>query len=158
MTPIDIGLTLEVQALYAECASALDLRDFARFLACFAAECAYSIRARENVERGWPIALVACNNRGMLVDRVAAVEKSSFIIPRVQRRIVSGIRVLGAEPDLHAEASFVVFETFEGETTTLFVAGRFEDTLRREAGALKLAERRCILDSSIVPNSLPYPL
>ncbi len=158
MPNVDIALQLELHALHAEYASALDARDFTRFLACFAEECAYSIRARENVERGWPIAFVSCENRGMLVDRVAAIEKSSFIIPRVQRRIVSGIRVFAHEPELRAEASFAVFETFEGETTTLFMTGRFEDTLRREGGALKLAERRCILDSAIVPNSLPYPL
>lgn len=157
MTTDDANLMLEVLALYTECASALDERDFERFLACFANECAYSIRAKENVDRGWPIAIVSCLNRGMLIDRVAAVQKSSFIIPRVQRRIVSGVRLLAADP-LRAQASFAVFETFEGQPTTLFIAGRFEDVLTRERGALRFAARRCILDSSIVPNSLPYPI
>ena len=156
---IDFNLNLEVQALYAECSAALDEREFERFLSCFATECAYSIHAKENVDRGWPIALVSCLNRGMLVDRVAAIQKSSFIIPRVQRRIVSGIRLdTSGELPLRTRASFAVFETFEGETTTLFVAGRFEDSICREGGELKFAKRKCILDSSIVPNSLPYPL
>jgi 3-phenylpropionate/cinnamic acid dioxygenase small subunit len=158
MTTDDVNLMIEVQALYTECASALDGRDFERFLRCFARECSYAIRAKENVDRGWPIAIVSCNNRGMLVDRVAAIQKSSFIIPRVQRRIISGIRLARAEYPLQAQASFAVFETFEGLPTTLFMAGRFEDQICREDGALKFADRCCILDSSIVPNSLPYPI
>jgi 3-phenylpropionate/cinnamic acid dioxygenase small subunit len=153
----DFTLELEVQALYTECATALDERAFERFLACFAGECAYSIHAKENVDRGWPIALVSCPSRALLVDRVAAIQKSSFVIPRVQRRLVSSVRLVSAT-ELRSQASFAVFETFEGEATTFFVAGRFEDTLRREAGELKLAARKCILDSSIVPNSLPFPL
>lgn len=155
----DFTLELEVQALYTECATALDERAFERFLACFASECAYSIHAKENIDRGWPIALVSCPSRGLLVDRVAAIQKSSFIIPRVQRRLVSSVRVVATnDVPIRSQASFAVFETFEGEATTFFVAGRFEDTICREQGELKLARRKCILDSSIVPNSLPFPL
>jgi salicylate 5-hydroxylase small subunit len=153
----DPTLFAELYALYTACSSALDAHDFAAFVACFASECSYSIHSKENVDRGWPIAFVSCTSRGMLEDRVSAVQKSSFIVPRIQRRIVSGVRLVGSEP-LRSEASFAVFETFEGQTTTLFVVGRFEDTLCREGGVLKLKDRRCILDSSIVPNSLPYPL
>lgn len=153
----DRELFFEAHALYAACSAALDALDFAAFLACFAGECSYSIHSKENIDRGWPLAFVSCASRGMLEDRVAAIQKSSFIVPRVQRRIVSGVRVLGGEP-LRSEASFAVFETFEGKATTLFMAGRFEDTLVREGGVLKFRERRSILDSSIVPNSLPYPL
>ena len=155
----DFTFELEVQALYTECATALDERAFERFLACFASECAYFIHAKENVDRGWPIALVSCPSRGLLVDRIAAIRQSSFVIPRVQRRLVSSVRVASAhELPLRSQASFAVFETFEGEATTFFVAGRFEDTICRERGELKLTARKCILDSSIVPNSLPFPL
>jgi 3-phenylpropionate/cinnamic acid dioxygenase small subunit len=154
----DLSLLFEVQALYTECCNALDEQEFERFLGCFASECSYSIHAKENIDRNWPIAFVSCPSRGALIDRVTAIQKSSFIIPRVQRRIVSGIRVASSGSPLRTQASFAVFETFEGEATTFYAAGRFDDTLRREQGALKFAQRKCILDSSIVRNSLPYPI
>jgi len=154
-----LNLLFEVQALYTECAAALHEGEFERWLGYFASECSYSIHTKENIDRGWPIALMSCINRGMLIDRVAAVLKSSFIIARVQRRILSGVRLQkGPEFPLRTQASFAVFETFTGEPSTLFVAGRFDDVVCREDGVLKFAQRRCVLDSSIVPNSLPYPL
>jgi hypothetical protein len=67
------------------------------------------------------------------------------IYEREQERIIRG-------------ASWNYVGPFEGEATTFFVAGRFEDTICRERGELKLTAQKCILDSSTVPNSLPFPL
>jgi salicylate 5-hydroxylase small subunit len=149
----------EVEALYAECTAALDDGEFEKWPSFFAEGCSYRVTSKENVERGWPMALMSCDTRGMLVDRVMAVRESMLIIPRVQRRIHSGVRITRVEgPIAHCRASFAVFETFAGEQTTVFVTGQFVDEVVREGDALRFLKRRCILDTTLVPNSLPFPL
>jgi 3-phenylpropionate/cinnamic acid dioxygenase small subunit len=77
----------------------------------------------------------------------------------VQRRLVSGARLVGAdETGAHVRASFAVFETLVGEHTTLFATGRFLDVVRYEGDALKFVKRTCVLDASLVPSSLPFPI
>lgn len=149
----------EVEALYADCAAALDEGEFEKWPSFFAESCSYSVTSKENVERGWPIALMSCDSRGMLLDRVMAIRESMLIIPRVQRRLHSGVRITHVEgPVAHTTASFAVFETFAGEQTTVFVTGRFVDGVVREGDAVRFLKRTCILDTTLVPNSLPFPL
>jgi len=148
-----------VEALYADCASALDDGEFERWPSFFAENCSYCVTSKENVDHGWPIALMSCETRGMILDRVMAVRQSMLIIPRVQRRIQSGVRIARLEGSVaHCRASFAVFETFAGQPTTVFVTGRFVDEVVREGDALRFLKRACILDTPLVPNSLPFPL
>lgn len=145
--------------LHAEYAAALDDGEFARWPSFFTEDCSYSITTKENVQRGWDLCLLSCESRGALIDRVSAIEKTMFYLPRAQRRIVSGIRVLGATPtEIRTSSSFAVFEALLTKPTTLFATGCFLDVVRPEGGSLRFAERTCILDSSIVPESLPFPL
>lgn len=154
--PIDRN---DLAALYAECAAALDDGEYERWPTFFTEDCSYVVTTKENLDRGWSIALLSCESRGMLLDRVFAVQKTLFYMPRVQRRIVSGARLVGAgDGGAHARASVAVFETLVGEHTTLFAAGRSLDVVRYEGDALKFAKRTCVLDSSLVPNSLPFPI
>ena len=149
----------ELEVLYAECAEALDDRDFDRWPSFFVENGSYSVVTKENFDRGWPHALMLCESRGMMIDRAVALKKSTFMIPRLQRRVLSGIRVTRMEGDLaHSRASFAVFETFTGESTTLYGCGRFLDVVGRHEGVLKFMKRTCILDSPVVPNSMPFPL
>ena len=149
----------ELEALYAESAAALDDGEFDRWVGYFADECSYTITTKENFDRGWPIGLLSCETRGMLLDRIAAVQKTLYYIPRIQRRIQSGILITGTEGALtRSRGSFAVFETRVGEHTSLFAAGRFLDTVCRQGESLKFAKRLCILDASLVPNSLPFPI
>ena len=149
----------EIAALYADCAATLDDGEFERWPSFFAESCSYSVTSKENVDRGWPIALMSCDNRGMILDRVMAVRQSMLILPRVQRRIQSSVRIARLEGSVaHCRASFAVFETFAGQPTTVFATGRFVDEVIREGDALRFFKRTCILDSPLVPNSLPFPL
>src|SRR5262245_65789715 len=80
-----------VEALYADCASALDDGEFERWPSFFAENCSYCVTSKENVDHGWPIALMSCETRGMILDRVMAVRQCVLIIPSVQRGIESGL-------------------------------------------------------------------
>ncbi len=149
----------DLAELHAEYAAALDDGEYERWPTFFTKVCSYFITTKENVERAWDINLLSCESRGAMLDRVSAVRKTLFYLPRAQRRIVSGVRIVGTNrTGAETSASFAVFETLVGGHTTLFATGRFLDLVRYEDGSLKIAKRTCVLDASLVPNSLPFPL
>jgi salicylate 5-hydroxylase small subunit len=149
----------ELEWLYADCAAALDEGEFERWPSFFAEESSYFVTTQENVDRGWALGLLSCESRGMMIDRVAAIRKTMYYMPRVQRRIISGVRITRVDGALtHTRASFALFDTLGGEHTKVLAAGRFLDIVGREEDSLKFVKRTCILDASLVPNSLPFPI
>jgi len=154
-----LHLRLELDELYAAYAACLDDGELERWPEFFIDACRYEIIPRENFERGLPLAVMRCDSKGMLVDRVTALRRSSVYGPRALRHLISGIRVVGVDgDDIRAQASYAVLQTLPDEETTVFNAGRYLDRLVREHGTLKLAERRCVFDSVLVPSSLVYPI
>src|SRR6185369_6634501 len=111
-------------------AACLDDGELERWPEFFIDACRYEIIPRENFERGLPLAVMRCDSKGMLVDRVAALRRSSVYGPRALRHLISGIRVVGVDgEDIRAEASYAVLQTLPDEETTVFNAGRYLDRL-----------------------------
>jgi len=156
---MDVALRLEVEDLHAEYCAALDEGRYEDWAALFTEDCLYRIVPRDNHERGLPLAIMHCESRGMLLDRIVAIRETSYYAPRTLRHMVSGIRV-AAEADgaQRGQANYLVLQTLPEQPTTLFNAGRYLDTMVREAGRLRLKERLCIFDSIVVPNSLIIPI
>ena len=156
---IEVALRLEVEDLHAEYCAALDEGRYEDWAALFTEDCLYRIVPRDNHERGLPLAVMHCESRGMLLDRIVAIRETSYYAPRTLRHMVSGIRV-AAEADgaQRGQANYLVLQTLPEQPTTLFNAGRYLDTMVREAGRLRLKERLCIFDSIVVPNSLIIPI
>ena len=114
---------------------------------------------RDDGQLGWPVALLSCESRGMIVDRTTALGKTLYHLPRAQRRIVSGLRVADLDGGgTQVRSSFAVFETLVGECTTVLASGGSRDVVAYEGGVLKFAKRLLILDAALVPNSLVFPL
>jgi anthranilate 1,2-dioxygenase small subunit len=156
----DAALRLELAELYADYADCLDEADLDRWPELFCASCEYRITSRENHERGLPLALVRCESRAGLRDRVNAIRGTAVFRPRRMRHLLGGVRLVGVEPDgtIEARASFAAFETIAGEETRVFLVGRSYDRLAHEDGRLRFRERVCVFDSTLVPGSIVYPL
>ena len=152
-------LRLEIEELYADYAACLDDDELERWPEFFTEQCRYEIVPRENFERGLPLAAMRCESRAMLVDRVAALRRSSVYGPRALRHLISGLRIIAVEgTTLHSRASYAVLQTLPDEYTTVFNTGRYVDRLIRENGALKFQERLCVYDSLLVAGSLVVPI
>jgi 3-phenylpropionate/cinnamic acid dioxygenase small subunit len=154
-----VELRLAIEDLYSEYCAALDERRYEDWAALFTEDCLYRIVPRDNHERGLPLALMHCESRGMLLDRIVALRETSYYAPRALRHMVSGIRV-AAEADgvLRGQANYLVLQTLPEQPTTLFNAGCYLDVVVREAACLRFRERLCVFDSILVPNSLIVPL
>ena len=52
----------------------------------------------------------------------------------------------------------LALETLQDELTRVFNTGQYHDKLVVEDGKLKFREKVCVFDSTLIPNSLIYPL
>ena len=156
---VDLGLRARLADLYCAYDDALNDGALERWPELFTEACVYKVIPRENFEQGYPVALIYCESRSMLVDRVVALRETALFAPRIARRISSGVCLRAIEPDgLHLTASFAVFQTMQDQPSELFLCGRSQDRVVDDAGTLRFAERLCIYDSTIVPTSLVYPV
>ena len=152
-------LRYEVEELYYEYVECLDDEDLERWPEFFVEDCLYKIIPRENFERNLPIALMRCESKGMLKDRVTTVRETSVYAPRSLRHLLSNIRIKGNDNgQLRVQANYAVLETLSDEETHIFNAGKYVDLVVREDGRLKFKEKLCIFDSILVPGSLIYPI
>jgi 3-phenylpropionate/cinnamic acid dioxygenase small subunit len=160
MPGLDEKLRAELEDLYALYAERLDEGPLDAWPELFLADASYRVVTRENVERGMPLALLSCDSRAAIEDRIYAVANTSFTVPRRTRHLVAGIRC--PEPlatPLQVEANFAVYESLHDEMSRVHSVGRYRDRVARDAeGRLRFLEKVCIVDSGLVPNSLVIPL
>ena len=146
MTPADLF------ACYADILDEGPLDDWPQL---FTEDATYRIVARENHVRGLPLALMLCESRAMMEDRVGAIQELSMYAPRVLRHVVSAVR----ERDVDAvTASYAVFETPPEGDTRVFSTGRYLGRLALDDGMVRFSELTVVYDTALIPTSLIYPL
>jgi len=78
----------------------------------FTEDCLYQIMPRENTDQGLPIAVMYCDSRGMLQDRVVAHRKANLFAPHLYRHLVSALRVTDQDKGMvTARSNYAVFRT-----------------------------------------------
>jgi salicylate 5-hydroxylase small subunit len=156
---IDFETYHAIVQLQARYTSAVDANDWDAWVDCFVDDCVYRIQPRENFERGFPLATLSFESKGMLKDRAYGIAETLFHDPYYQRHIVGAplVRTVSDE-SIECEANYVVIRTKLSELSTVFNAGRYIDTVFRTSEGLKFKSRQCIYDSEMIPNSIIYPI
>jgi salicylate 5-hydroxylase small subunit len=154
-----IALRTRLADLYCAYGDTLDDGELERWPDFFTAECLYKVIPRENFEHGLAVALIYCESRDMLVDRVVAIRETALYAPRLVRHLTSNIRLRAIGPEgLRLTANFALCQTMVDQPSELFLCGKYHDRVIEAAGSLRFAERICVYDSTIVPTSLVYPV
>ena len=156
-------LQLEIDQLNAAYAAALDERRFDDWPGFFLEDGTYTVQARENFDRGLPLALIALESRGMMKDRVYGITQTIYHGPYYTRHVIGPARVLPAHDGdadglIRAQANYAVFRTRPGDASEVYNVGRYVDEIVRTAEGLRFASRLCVYDSEMVLNSLIYPV
>jgi salicylate 5-hydroxylase small subunit len=155
----DLLLQLEIDQLNAAYAAALDERRFDAWPAFFVPEGSYKLQARENFERGLPLALMALESQGMMKDRVYGITQTIYHGPYYTRHVIGSAQVLSQEGErVKAQANYAVFRTRPGDSSEVYNVGRYIDEIVRTDDGLRLVSRLCVYDSEMVLNSLIYPI
>jgi salicylate 5-hydroxylase small subunit len=145
--------------LYADYASAVDSGDWSLWPEFFVDACSYRLVPRENHERGFPLATLSFESKGMLRDRVYGIKETLFHDPYYQRHVVGAPLVRGDDGErITSEANYAVFRTKLNELSTVFNVGRYLDTVVRTPQGLKFQSRLVVYDSEMIPNSIIYPI
>jgi salicylate 5-hydroxylase small subunit len=156
---LDFHTYQRLLALYADYAAALDNNELDKWPGFFTEQCVYKVQPRENFERGYPLATLSFESRGMLKDRVYGVTETIFHDPYYQRHVVGMPRILEADAQrIRAEANYAVFRTKPDDISTVFNVGRYIDTIRDTDDGLRFESRICVFDSEMIANSLIYPI
>ena len=142
--------------LLAEYGALIDLAKFDEWLDLFAKECRYQIVPRENFDRGLPAALVFCDSRAMLEDRMRALREANKYNIHTDRHVIGLPRIF--EDGLRVEAPFAVFQTDQEGETRLFATGLYRDRLEISGRGLKIRDKLILLDTFAVPTLLATPL
>ena len=152
-------LQLQVDRLNADYCAALDEKRFDDWPEFFVEDGQYKVQARENFDRGLPLALIALESRGMMKDRVYGVTQTIYHGPYYMRHVVSPARVLSDEGGVvAAQSNYAVFRTRPGDSSEVYNVGRYIDEIERTAAGLRFRSRLCVYDSEMVLNSLIYPI
>ena len=153
-------LRFEIEEFNTEYARVLDDGDLETWPGFFADDGLYRITSRENADDDLPIGLIYCDGRGMLIDRIRAVTKTTMHEPRYLRHFTSNVRIAGVGDGgaISSASNYLVVETLMEGGTNIFQSGRYEDTFVRIDGALRLAARHCIYDTLLITNALVYPV
>jgi anthranilate 1,2-dioxygenase small subunit len=137
----------------------LDQAKYDEWLGLFATECRYQVVPRENWEQGLPAALIFCDRRAMLEDRIMALREANKYNIHSDRHLVGLPLILGdADDALTVEAPFAVYQTDQEGETRLFATGLYRDRIAAVAGGLRIRDKLILLDTFAVPTLLATPL
>jgi anthranilate 1,2-dioxygenase small subunit len=136
------------------------LEDWPNF---FTERCLYKVVPYENHALSMPLALMFCDSRGMLQDRVTAHREANLFAPHLYRHLVSAIRVVGERDGAwEVRANYAVFRTMvdpvEYGTTSIYSTGEYRDLVVFENGEAKFREKIVIADTSRVGSLLVTPI
>jgi len=146
----------ELYALYGELLDDGPLEDWP---ALFTEDCSYLVVPRDNFEQDLPLAIIRCESRGMLEDRVRSVQETIMFEPRYLRHQITNIRgTVREDGGFDVLANYLVIEVLPDELPKILSVGRYLDIVVGAEDALRFAEQWVVYDSVLVPNPLVYPL
>ena len=142
--------------LFAEYGALIDAARYDEWLGLFAGECRYQIIPRENFDRGLPAAVVFCDSRAVLEDRIRALREANKYNIHTDRHVIGLPRIL--EDGHTVEVPFAVYQTDREGETRLFTTGLYRDRLEILGRRLKIRDKLILLDTFAVPTLLATPL
>ena len=161
MTPVPSREALfhligSTQAAYARC---IDDKAGAGWPDFFDEECLYVVTTAANYREGMAAGLIYADSKGMLKDRIAALNEAN-IFERHSYRHVLGQPLISEVRDalVWAETAFVVARIMGTGETSIFATGRYVDCYVVRGDRALIRERKVVCDSSRIDTLLALPL
>ena len=155
----DLMLRLQVDTLYAEYAHVIDDDQLEHWPGLFVEDGRYRVTTRENHDQGHALAMVYCDGRGMMADRISALRTANIYEPHVYCHLMGCARILEATSGaIRAQANFAVIRTMQEGEQTMFACRRSIDVIVSRDGRLLFKDRLVVLDSRQVDTLLVIPL
>jgi anthranilate 1,2-dioxygenase small subunit len=119
----------------------------------------YFVTTVQNEEDGLPIGIIHCKGRGMMSDRIIALETANIYESHRYCHIVTKPSIRPIKSNLFSvRSNFSVYRTMENGYTDLFATGKYLDQVLLAGDIPKFKERRVILDSRRVDTLMVFPI
>jgi len=149
----------QVEDLLADYAWRLDNDKLEEWTELFTEDARYEILPRDNVDRGYPLALMCCRNRAMLRDRVLALRVANEYNLHYDRHVISVPKYMQvSDEEVAFEANYVVIQTDQHGASKVFSSGVYRDRVVVRDGAMRIKEKLVVVDTFCVPTLIATPL
>jgi len=149
----------EVDALLNAYVQCIDDDDLERWPDFFTDECLYQVIPRENHEMGLPTAVMWCDSRGMLEDRITALRHANVYQVQWYRHIISNPVIKTEDGDtFQVQSNYAVFKTCNDGDSTVYNVGCYVDEIVRDKGVLKFKKRTAIYDTHRITTLMVIPI
>ena len=123
----------------------------------------YRVVPRENDSLKLPLAIINCDSRAALLDRVAAYRKANLFAPHAYRHMLGPIRIGEvSEGRIFARTNYAVFRTaldpVEYGTSELFSVGEYRDQIVMADGVARFREKTVLVDTCKIHTLLATPI
>jgi len=162
--PIDNGHPRQVvEELLAAYVTAIDDGDLERWPEFFTADCSYRIVPRENDSLNLPLAVMSCDSRAALTDRIAAYRRANLFAPHAYRHMLGPVRVLDeGNREMGARTNYAVFRTaldpIDYGISEVFSVGEYRDRIVIVDGVARFREKTVVVDTCKIHTLLATPL
>ena len=155
----EMEIYFKLERLFAEYCACLDEGNLEAWPELFVDDGIYQIVSRENYAAGFPIPLVLCDSKGMLLDRVYSLRNANIYQPHRYRHALSGIRITEQGTEwIAVSSSYLVVQTLLDGTTQLYQAGSYYDRVVDTPAGFRFKQRLVVYDTSRVQTLLATPI
>lgn len=156
---VNFELRDKIQDLLTEYVGRIDNDELESWLDLFLEDASYRIVPRENVEQELPGAIMLCENKNMIRDRVALLRKANKYNIHTDRHMISAVRIREAgDGEWAVETNYAVFQTDQEGVSQLFSVGVYRDRVVVVDGVARFKEKLVIVDTYGIPSLLAVPL
>ena len=119
----------------------------------------YKVIPRENWHREPKLAIMFCDSRAMMLDRIRSLRTANIFNVHYPRHVVTNVEVLAARGDEYdVAAAYTVYQTDQEGQTKLFNVGQYLDVITVAGGTPRFREKIAICDTFNIANLLAIPL
>ncbi len=154
---IDATKSAEINRLLLDYGSYLDDCRYVDWMDLFAPEASYELNTKENVAQNLSAALILCEDKGAIQDRVDSLHIIKYNI-HLSRHVISMSRIDAIGDSFRAQTSFAVYQTSQEGVSELFCCGSYEDEIVYVDGHPKFGKKRVIIDTAAIPTLLAIPV
>jgi anthranilate 1,2-dioxygenase small subunit len=157
--PVDPQLRSRIEDFLTESALAVDDGEVARWPDFFTEDGFYQIIPRAGFEAGHPVGIMTCRGRGMMRDRVEALQHANIYEPHTYCHVLARpLLRRDADGSVLARTNFALYRTMQGGSTELFAAGAYRDRIVFGDGRPQLKSRHVVLESRRVDILIVIPI
>lgn len=149
----------QIQDLLVEYAWRLDNDKLEEWTELFTDDARYEILPRDNVDRGFSLALMCCRNQAMLRDRILALRVANEYNIHYDRHIINSPKIMDVQGDeICIEANYLIVQTNQDGISKVFSAGVYKDRIKVVGETLRFKEKLVVVDTFCVPTLIATPL